>query len=148
MLFSVQKQEKISTMFIVFTELEFIMFSINSELTITEFYYEFVCEFYYEISIKCYNQNSGHSKNHNEIFMIPYWNIMRFRSKNSFSLPFGIRRTGRHQKVASNQWPTHLHSLPPQTDQCSLKSVTSYYYNLWERVRVFREPTHHTFSSL
>ena len=33
-----------------------IMFTTNSE-----FYYEF----YYEMSIKCHDQNSGHSKNHN-----------------------------------------------------------------------------------
>ena len=42
----------------------------------TEFYYEI----YHEMSIKCHDQNSGHSKNHNEIFMIQYWNIMRLRS--------------------------------------------------------------------
>ena len=40
-----------------------IMFMRNSE-----FYYEF----YYEMSIKCHDQNSGHSKNHDEIFMFHY----------------------------------------------------------------------------
>ena len=49
-------------MFIIITELKFIMFILSSE-----FYYEF----YHEMSIKCHDQNSGHSKNHNEIFMIP-----------------------------------------------------------------------------
>ena len=47
------------------TESKFIMFILSSE-----FYYEF----YYEMSIKYKRpyQNSGHSKHHNEIFMIQY----------------------------------------------------------------------------
>ena len=39
------------------------MFMLNSE---------FYSEIYNEMSNKCHDQNSGHRKNHNEIFMIQY----------------------------------------------------------------------------
>ena len=50
-------------MFIELTELEFILFRMNSK-----FYYKL----HYKMSIKCHDQNFGHSKNHNEIFLIHY----------------------------------------------------------------------------
>ena len=39
-------------------------------------------EFYHEMANKCHDQNSGHGKNHNEIFIIQYWIIMTLRSGN------------------------------------------------------------------
>ena len=47
------------------------MFMLNSELDY---------EFYHEMANKCHDQNSGHGRNHNEIFMIQYWIIMTLRS--------------------------------------------------------------------
>ena len=49
------------------TELNSIMFRVNSE-----FYYEFYYEFYHEMSIKCHDQNSGHEKIHNGNSLIHY----------------------------------------------------------------------------
>ena len=61
---------------------KFIMFIRNSELWLIMFIISsgFYYEFYHEMSIKCHDQNSGHSKNHNEIFVIQYWNIMSLSS--------------------------------------------------------------------
>ena len=50
-------------MSLINTELKIIMFTLSSE-----FYYEL----YHEMSIKCHDQNSGHSKNHNGNSMIHF----------------------------------------------------------------------------
>ena len=58
-------------MFIVFSQLDFLRFRIDSE---------FYCESNYEMSIECHDQNSDHCKNHKGNFTFQCWNIMRHRS--------------------------------------------------------------------
>ena len=41
---------------------------------------ELYSEFYHEMANKSHDQNSGHGKNHNEIFMIQFWIIIKLRS--------------------------------------------------------------------